>query len=147
MEKIAPDWRALRTEALTLLQRDERCRQIAQLVGPDALPEEQRLVLFICEIIKDGFLTQSAFDEKDAYCSPERQAALLRMILGLYRSGRALVEGGVALARIKALPCVSELVRAKSVYGNGELAGLAALEARLKDELGRLHKELPAAAA
>ena len=50
-------------------------------------PDSQRLILFIAEIMKDGFLAQSAFDEKDMYCAPDRQVALLRIILMLYRQG------------------------------------------------------------
>ena len=67
----------LRTEVITLLQREDRLQQIVRLVGPDVLPESQRLILFVAEIVKDGFLALSAFDEKDAYCAPARQVALL----------------------------------------------------------------------
>ena len=52
----SPDWNELRTEALTLLQREDRLQQIVKLVGPDVLPDSQRLILFIAEIFKDGFL-------------------------------------------------------------------------------------------
>ena len=90
--KQAPDWSELRTEALTLLQREDRLQQIVKLVGPDVLPETQRLILFVAEILKDGFLAQSAFDEKDMYCTPERQIALLRIMLTLYRKGRELIQ-------------------------------------------------------
>ncbi|HBA53350.1 MAG TPA: V-type ATP synthase subunit A, partial [Syntrophorhabdus aromaticivorans] len=104
----------LRTEALTLLQREERLQQIVKLVGPDVLPDGQRLVLFIAEIMKDGFLAQSAFDENDMYCTPERQVTLLRIILTLYHRGRDLIEGGVPLMRIRSLGCVPQILRAKS---------------------------------
>jgi len=90
-EKQSPDWNEMRTEALTLLQREDRLQQIVKLVGPDALPDSQKLILFIAEIFKDGFLTQSAFDETDMYCAPERQVALLRIFLTLYRRGRDLI--------------------------------------------------------
>jgi V/A-type H+-transporting ATPase subunit A len=139
----AADWGELRTEAITLLQREDRLQQIVRLVGPDVLPESQRLILFVAEIVKDGFLTQSAFDAKDAYCAPARQVALLRMILTLYRKGRDLIEAGVPLARVRALPCVPQLLRAKAAFGNDELAGLAELERRMQDELAALVKETP----
>ncbi|HEY3353130.1 MAG TPA: V-type ATP synthase subunit A [Polyangia bacterium] len=143
-EEQAPDWSALRTEAITLLQREEKLEQIVRLVGPDVLPESQRLLLFVAALLKDGFLAQSAFDDRDAYCTPARQVALLRLILGLYRTGRALVERGVPLARVRGLACVPEVLRAKATYGNGELAGLLALERRVQEELAAL---VPEAAA
>lgn len=137
-ERSAPDWRVLRAEALAILQNDEHYQQIARLVGADALPEAQRLVLFIGGILKDGFLAQSAFDEKDLYCALERQAALLRLILTFYRRGRELVEAGTALERLKALPCVPQLLRARLVYGNEEQAQLAEFGRRVDLELETL---------
>lgn len=143
-EKRAADWNGLRTEALTLLQREERLQQIVKLVGPDVLPDSQRLILFIAEIFKYGFLTQSAFDEKDMYCTPERQVALLRIILMVYRRGRDLIQAGTPLARIRNLGSMPQLLRAKSAYGNDELDKLADLEKRLAGELDALDKEFTA---
>ena len=139
--KQAPDWSELRTEALTLLQREDRLQQIVKLVGPDVLPETQRWILFVAQILKDGFLTQSAYDEKDMYCTPERQIALLRIMLTLYRKGRELIEAGVPLASVEGLSCVSQVLRAKSAYGNTELDRMTELERRVLEELETLAKE------
>jgi len=140
-KKEAPDWVELRTEALTLLQREERLQQIVQLVGPDVLPDGQRLILFIAEIMKDGFLAQSAFDENDMYCTPERQVALLRIILTLYRRGRDLIQGGIPLMRIRSLNCVPQIMRAKSAFGNDELEKLEELKQMITEETEALAKE------
>jgi V/A-type H+-transporting ATPase subunit A len=137
-EQRAPDWSELRTEALALLQREERLQQIVKLVGPDVLPESQRLILYIAELLKDGFLSQSAYDERDAYCSPERQVALLRIILTFHRLGRERIEAGVPLASLQALPSAGQIVRAKSAWGNEALASLAQLAQRLHEELDAL---------
>ncbi len=140
-EKQVPDWSELRTEALTLLQREERLQQVVRLVGPDVLPDSQRLILFIAEILKDGFLAQSAYDEKDTFCAPDRQVALLRIILTLYRQGRDLVEAGIPLARVKDLPCVPKVLHAKETFGNDQLQQLAELEQRVREELDALAKQ------
>jgi V/A-type H+-transporting ATPase subunit A len=140
-KKLAADWNELRTEALILLQREDRLQQIVKLVGPDVLPDSQKLILFVAGIFKDGFLAQSAFDEKDMFCTPERQMALLRMILTLYRRGCDLIEAGVPLVNIRALPSVPHLLRAKSALGNDELEKLTALEKHLVEELDALAKE------
>jgi len=139
-ELQAPDWSELRTEALTLLQREERLQQVVRLVGPDVLPDSQRLILFIAEMLKDGFLAQSAYDDKDTFCAPERQVALLRLILTLYRRGRDLVETGVPLARVRALACVPKVLQAKEAFGNDERPQLAELERRVNEELDALAK-------
>lgn len=139
-EQRAPGWSDLRTEALTLLQREERLQQVVRLVGPDVLPDSQRLILFIAEMLKDGFLAQSAYHDKDTFCAPERQVALLRLILTLYRGGRDLVEAGVPLARVRQLPCVPKVLQAKETFGNDELSRLEELEQRVRDELAALAK-------
>jgi V/A-type H+-transporting ATPase subunit A len=138
-EKQSPDWSEMRTEALTLLQREDRLQQIVKLVGPDALPDSQKLILFIAEIFKDGFLAQNAFDENDMYCPPERQVMLLRIILTLYRRGRDLIQAGAPLARLRGLACVPLVMRAKSDIGTTEK--LEELEKRVGEELDLLAKE------
>ena len=140
-ERHAPDWSALRAEALEILQREERLQQIVKLVGPDVLPDSQRLILFAAELLKDGFLTQSAFDANDMYCSPARQTALLRLILGLYRQAREIIQHGAPLLRIQQLPSVPGIVRAKSAFGNDALAGLEQLEQDVTRELATLARE------
>ncbi len=142
-EKQSSDWSELRTEAITLLQREDRLQQVVRLVGPDVLPETQRWILFVAEILKDGFLAQSAYDEKDMYCMPKRQIALLRIILLVYRRGRDLIQMGVSLAGVRGLPCVAQVMRAKSTYDNGELERLADLERSIQEEFDALAKELP----
>jgi len=137
----APDWSDLRTEAMGLLQREDRLQQIVKLVGPDVLPDTQRLILFIAEILKDGFLAQSAFEEKDMYSTPDRQVALLRIILGLYRRARALVAAGAPLARIRQMACVPGLMRAKNQIGNDEMDALQEFAGRVDQELAGLEHE------
>ncbi len=140
-EKQAPEWADLRAEAMAVLQREDRLQQIVRLVGPDVLPDSQRLILFAAELLKDGFLAQSAFDEKDMYCSPRRQVALLRIILTVYRRGRALIQAGAPLARLRQMPCVGQVMRAKAAFGNDELDGLGELEGRVNQELDALQRE------
>lgn len=134
----AGDWEELRAETIDLLQREDRLQQIVKLVGPDVLPDSQRLVLFVCEMLKDGFLSQSAFDPVDTYCSPERQMALLRAILSVWRKGREAIEAGAPLVKVRALSSVPEIIRAKATYSNGETGKLKELSLRLQGELDAL---------
>ena len=140
-EKQAPEWSGLRGEALAVLQREDRLQQIVKLVGPDVLPDSQRLILFVAELLKDGFLAQSAFDEKDMYCTPVRQVTLLRIIMTVHRRGRNIIQAGAPLARLRQMACVPDVMRAKAVYGNDERDALAELEGRVNQELDALERE------
>jgi V/A-type H+-transporting ATPase subunit A len=140
-QRMSPDWTELRREAIEILQREDRLQQIVKLVGPDVLPDTQRVVLFTAEMLKDGFLTQSAFDEKDMYCKPDRQITLLRMMLTLHRRGSQIIHAGAPLVRLRQLPCVPRVIRAKQAYGNDEMDALLALEQQVNQELDELEKE------
>lgn len=135
-----PEWAGLRTEALDLLQREDKLQQIVKLVGPDALPDSQRLVLLVAEIIKNGFLQQNAFDDIDMYSSPAKQVTLLQIMMNVYHRGRAVIEKGAPLMRVRELPCVQAVVRAKSTIPNDDLAGMQELARRVDLDLDELEK-------
>jgi V/A-type H+-transporting ATPase subunit A len=137
------EWRQLRTEALTILQREERLQQIVRLVGPDVLPESQRWILLVAQMLKDGFLTQSAYEAKDMYCAPEKQVILLRILVDIFREGRDAIEGGVPLERIQQLSSLTQIIRAKMMFDNDDLDALSQLGILAVGELSALKKAQP----
>jgi len=139
-EAQQPGWSDLRREALDVLQRETRLQQIVRLVGPDVLPDSQRHVLFVAELLRVGFLAQNAFDEVDMYSPVAKQVALLRVILTIHRRGRALIEAGTPLAVIRELPVIDEVLRAKSAIANDRLDDLADLYRRVTADLDALQE-------
>ena len=142
---VDPAWHELRQEAVDILQREDRLQQIVKLVGPDVLPDSQRLILVAAEMIKIGFLQQNAFDELDMYCAPAKQAALLGAILEFYRRGAAVIEGGAPLVQVTELPCRTALMRAKSQIANDDQAGLTGLRQKVMEDFASLEAEQPRA--
>ena len=57
----------MRNQAMEILSEESRLSQIVKLVGPDALPDEQRLMLETARLLREGFLQQNALDDVDAY--------------------------------------------------------------------------------
>jgi len=135
-----PDWSELRAQTMELLQREDRLQQIAKLVGPDVLPDRQRLVLFVAELIKNGFLQQSAFDENDMFCGPDRSMGILRMLMLIYRRGTELIQGGAPLARLQELPSIQAVVRARLEVPADAPERLAEIQERLTAELDDLER-------
>jgi V/A-type H+-transporting ATPase subunit A len=123
-EHVTPEWASQRLEAMNLLEAAARVRNTARLVGDDALPERQRLVLRFADLFEEAFLRQSAYDHNDASCSPQRQARLLGVILRFYHRALDAVDHGVAVGVLTALPVVAAIARAKSTCGEADLAGL-----------------------
>jgi V/A-type H+-transporting ATPase subunit A len=102
-EKLSPAWSAVRQKALELLKKEQRLAEIVRLIGPDALPDGERLILLVADIIKDGFLQQNSFDEVDMYCVPAKQIRLLEIIMDFYERSKLCIKLGAPLYRIMTL--------------------------------------------
>ncbi|MEM3206742.1 MAG: V-type ATP synthase subunit A, partial [Halobacteria archaeon] len=65
--KAGKTWVELRQWMMSTLQREAELQEIVQLVGSDALPEDQQLTLEVARMLREFYLQQSAFHEVDAY--------------------------------------------------------------------------------
>jgi len=137
-EKYDPNWFRLREEALRLLEESSRLEEIARVIGEKALPDEQRLTLLVSEILREGFLVQSAFHEVDRYCPPEKQVKMLRAIMDFYKRASELVKLGVPVERIRGLKNLVELLRLKE---KKSLEEIDEAERRLIEEMEELKAE------
>jgi len=117
-DRIDPSWKSLRAMAMDILKKERRLAEIVRLIGPDALPDEQRLILMTAELLKSGFLQQSSFDEVDMFCSPARQTMILACILGFHEAAVGAIHAGVPLPKIAALPLRARIMRLKSTIPN-----------------------------
>ena len=127
--EVASDWGRLWREALTLLDEAGRLEGTARLIGAESMPEAQQLVLGMATLVQEGFLQQSAFDEKDASCSPARQTALLRLLLHFRDRALAALGRGATARRVLEHPVAAAVQRAHTEFGDAELAALGKLSA------------------
>ncbi|MDK2912112.1 MAG: V/A-type H+/Na+-transporting ATPase subunit [Methanolobus sp.] len=112
-ENVAPDWVTLRDNAMDLLQQEAELQEIVQLVGSDALPEDQQLVLEICRMLREYFLQQNAFHPVDTYCPFDKQYKLLKAISKYGEMATAALEAGVPMKDILSLESKDELAKVK----------------------------------
>ena len=94
-------WSNYRLTMLRILQREAELSDIVRLVGPEALPEEDKLVLEIARIIREGFLQQSALDPVDAYSPPEKGIVMMEAIMEFYKKALEAVSKGVSVSKIR----------------------------------------------
>ncbi|MDH3314501.1 MAG: V-type ATP synthase subunit A [Betaproteobacteria bacterium] len=106
-----PHWSETRRRFLTLLQQQARLERMARIVGKDALPMRQQLVLLCAQVVSEGFLRQSAISPVDRYCSPERQVRMMRLLLRFNDLAEKAVEAGASVEELYALPVVRGLQR------------------------------------
>jgi V/A-type H+-transporting ATPase subunit A len=103
-DKVASDWQAYRDRAMFILQKETELQEIVQLVGPDALPESEKVILEVARMLREDFLQQFAFDEVDAYCPPKKGYWILRTIMAFYDATVAALNRGVSLRQVLELP-------------------------------------------
>jgi V/A-type H+-transporting ATPase subunit A len=110
-------WEQTRAKAMKLLEDASEIEETARIIGEKALPDEQRLVLLIAEMLREGFLVQGAFHEVDTYCEAEKQVQLLGIIVGFYEAVDPLIRKGIPIEKIRELSIVSEIMRLKERKG------------------------------
>lgn len=110
-ERFEEGWAEMRQEMMSLLQKESELEEIVQLVGPDVLPEEDRLILLTAGIIRETFLVQYATDSEDRYCEPFKQNAMMKVITGFYHIAEDAVKRGVLTSDIAALPVIQSFTR------------------------------------
>ncbi|MCD6487703.1 MAG: V-type ATP synthase subunit A [Desulfurococcales archaeon] len=133
-KEVDPEWRKLREEALSILQKEAELEELVRLVGAEALPEEDKLVLEVARMIREDFLQQNAFHEIDAYCSPKKAALMMRAILLFYHNGLNAVRKGVTIEKIRTLSSRVKIARMKEIPNTG-------FEERFKELFDLINKE------
>lgn len=110
-------WEGVRAQALRLLGEASEIEETARIIGEKALPDEQRLILLLAEILREGFLMQNAYHEVDTYCEAEKQAALMKVIIDFYDHVEPLIKQGIPIEKVRDMGVVTELLRLKERRG------------------------------
>ena len=132
-ENVSPDWYDLRAESYHILQREDTLKEIVRLLGPEALPDEEKLVLEVARMIKIGILQQNSFDKVDTYCGPAKQLKLVRLMVKFYKEAQKALKEGKSLADIRALPIITTLLKAKFEVTDEQISKLDDIEKQLLD--------------
>ena len=140
-KEVSPEWERRRTFALALLARDAELSRIVNLVGPEALSDAQRWELEGAALVKEGVLQQSALDEVDTFCSPQKQFALLDLAVTIYTGGASLIEIGVPVSELQALPILAKMRRLKSMYTSDQMDQIQAFRAEVESSLESIRLE------
>ncbi len=110
---VGGDWPEIRRDTLELMQRERELREIAGLVGPEALQDRDRLLLDAARVVRETVLGQSAYDPHDAYSPVEKTYRLAALAHALYRAGLKALDAGTAIERIELAPVQRALAAAR----------------------------------
>ncbi|RNJ72860.1 MAG: V-type ATP synthase subunit A, partial [Thaumarchaeota archaeon S13] len=132
--EVSEGWHALRQEAYGILQREDTLKEIVRLLGTEALPDEEKLVLEIARMIKIGILQQNSFDEVDTYCDPKKQYMLLKIMMAFYDQSKRALQDGAGIADIRSLPVIASILKARMEIRDDEMPKLEAIMGSMEGE-------------
>ena len=135
-EKVSPEWVKLRNDAMELLQKEAELQEIVQLVGSDALPEDQQLTLEIARMIREYFLQQNAYHDVDTFCPMDKQYKLLKSIMSWGDKAHNALDSGVSIEDIMKLKSKDELAKVK--YEKEFDKALGVILKTMEDEFAKL---------
>jgi V/A-type H+-transporting ATPase subunit A len=137
-ENVSAEWYNLRAESYHILQREDTLKEIVRLLGPEALPDEEKLVLEVARMIKIGILQQNSFDKVDTYCSPQKQLKQVRLMVQFYKNAQMALKEGISLVDIRAMPIITSLLKAKFEITDEEVSKLDNLEKVMAEQFSKL---------
>jgi V/A-type H+-transporting ATPase subunit A len=141
-KEVNKEWNNYREEAMRILQAEDELKNIVKLVGPEALPDKQRLILETARIIRIAFLQQNALDPIDTYCSPQKQFKMLNIILDFHKYADHVVSKGVPIFKVTQSSITEEIMRMKMNVPNDKVNALDDLQVRLQKHFEKVEASL-----
>ncbi len=141
-KNIDPEWRSLREKALAILQKEAELEELVRLVGAEALPEEDKLVLEVARMIREDFLQQNAFHEVDTYCPPKKASMMIRAVLLFYDLGLEAIQRGVTVEKIREMKSRARIARMKEIPNKDFEPYFEELYKFIHDEFSKIIEEV-----
>ena len=107
------DWNENIAVAMAVLTEESKLQEIVQLVGSDALPEDQQLTLEVARMLREFYLQQNAFHDVDTYCEIKNQAKFLEVVLHYKELAEKAMSSGIELEKVLGLPILEDIGRSK----------------------------------
>jgi V/A-type H+/Na+-transporting ATPase subunit A len=138
--EVGADWISLREEAMRLLQKERELQEIVQLVGLDAVQDQERIIIESARLLREGFLRQSAVHEIDASCTPKKALWMLRLILQHSQRCTQALAAGASLREILATGLDERLLRLGEVRASDVEAAADVLVTEIDDTMKALER-------
>ena len=136
-ENVAEDWPERRQWGVDVLDEEGELQEIVQLVGKDALPEDQQLTLEVARYLREAWLQQNAFHDVDTYCDPEKTYRMLGAIKTFNDEAFEALEAGVPVEEIQDVDAAPRLNRMGVADDWNEF--IDELESDLKEQIRALY--------
>ena len=137
-ENVSSEWYDLRAYSYNLLQREDTLKEIVRLLGPESLPDEEKLILEVARMIKIGILQQNSFDKVDTYSSPEKQLKLVKLIVNYHKEAQKALKEGITLADIRTMSIIPSILKAKFEIPDEDVAKVDQLDRQMHEQFNKI---------
>jgi len=114
-KEVSPEWNPLRAWAMGVLQKEAELQEIVQLVGSDALPDEEQVTIEVARMIREIFLQQNAYDAVDTFCPMSKQYDMMKAIKHFADLARTAQAGGATPQQVIGVKSKNELPQIKFI--------------------------------
>ncbi len=119
--QVGRDFLKCRQQISNLLSQEAQLMEIVKLIGSDVLPDHQKLIIEIANVIRVGFLQQNAFHQDDTFVSMEKQLKMMQVILYLYEQTQRYIAKQIPISLINETGLFDKLIKIKYDVPNDKL--------------------------
>ena len=123
-QNVGSDFVSDRQQLSFILAEESRLNEIVNLMGPDVLPEDQKLVMEIAKVVRVGYLQQNAFHKDDTYVPLAKQLKMMDVILYLNKKCQEAVALGKVVRAISETGIFEQLIKMKYDIPNDHIEKL-----------------------
>ena len=133
--EIDQDWSQCRAEINSILSKENKLKNIIQLIGEENLPDDQQFIIFIGKLIRESFLIQNAFDDVDKFTNYTKLLGYVKLIILLYQQGLEFLNQGYMLEDIKSLDVLNDISRVNQAIPNDKFEKIEEIKSKLLREI------------
>ena len=137
--EISSEFPTLRNWAIETLSREAQLREIVRLIGTETLSLSERLLLDTARSIREDFLHQFAFDERDSYATLTKQMLMLKAIYLFHEKAERSIAEGIPLNKILGMAVRDAIIQVRYV-AEEDLAYFSKLEQEIITAFEALRK-------
>ena len=137
-DDVADDFEVVKQDAKGILGREHELQQVVQLIGEDALSDQEREILIVAKIIREDFLQQSGIHDIDAFCPIEKTYWMLKVILHFHEVAQDALTKGIALDDLENAVVLQRVARMRELPYDRAVSRLQFLMEEIDTEINRM---------
>ena len=138
-DDVADDFEVVKQDAKGILGREHELQQVVQLIGEDALSDQEREILIVAKIIREDFLQQSGIHDIDAFCPIEKTYWMLKVILHFHEVAQDALTKGIALDDLENAVVLQRVARMRELPYDRAVSRLQFLMEEIDTEINRMN--------